>query len=843
MTQQPNPTFYLAILKTAVSATLTQLSGQSPDALRDHFKTNEDVREQAGVWQMEGAAAAALLTAHKAENAAAHRELKKRVLDHLLAQLEQEQETDEALAIELFEELTNPLLRTDPVQLEPFIERMRSLEWETAVFAQKVTFYHAVILRQRGDVDAAIAQFNQLLAEPELDVALNGRSLNSLATCYTIKGQWEQAFASYQASLDHWQAHDNELQGAIVRFNLGIVAYKLRNYDEAIDNLTLAETLFVKHEMTHYVPAVQSELAIVYRDLGDWTQALTILHSLLDHFKSASEAESEGATLLNIGEIQLFQGNLAEAADNLREGISLLQTPTYKVDGELHLGLAQLALGNLDEAEHHFLAAKQLCEEMDRGESVPEILYQLGQLAQKRGDGTAATTYWQTAVSHIEASREPVQGEAIKISLLGRWQQIYEALVLHYAAVGDAAAAFHWAERSRARAFAEAVANNAQDKPVSLVDLQAKLPQDTAVLCTFTTGVLENDVPMLAALPADNPLRPHLLLPAETFCFAITRTTCELKQTKLNPNMFSANSPRGFDVANLLKTAVSTRLYQFLCQFESVDLTDKRLVVVPHGPLHRVPFAAVLAAGLGELPRLTYAPSCTLLKVGGKRPFTPNATLAIGYNGTLGDAQPLRYTETEVRDVVAQLGGEAISGASPKKAQLHDAVSAQQWLHFACHGFFDTAQPLRSYLQTGEDEQLTAEEILTTWQLNARLVVLSACETAVSHILRGDEPMGLIRAFLYAGAEAVLATQWPVDDLATALLMGRFYRTIAAAPDAPLADALLTAQTWLRTATVAQIEALIGEMGLVVENGRFAQHPAPAPFADPIYWAAFQLVG
>jgi CHAT domain-containing protein len=119
-------------------------------------------------------------------------------------------------------------------------------------------------------------------------------------------------------------------------------------------------------------------------------------------------------------------------------------------------------------------------------------------------------------------------------------------------------------------------------------------------------------------------------------------------------------------------------------------------------------------------------------------------------------------------------------------------------------------------------------------------VVLSACETGISQILRGDEPMGLVRAFLYAGAQAVLVSQWPVDDLATFLLMVRFYEELQAEP-ANLSVALMKAQTWLREVTAVTIQQIMQEHGLLDVPDEWL--PESRPFAAPAYWAGFVLVG
>jgi CHAT domain-containing protein len=89
-------------------------------------------------------------------------------------------------------------------------------------------------------------------------------------------------------------------------------------------------------------------------------------------------------------------------------------------------------------------------------------------------------------------------------------------------------------------------------------------------------------------------------------------------------------------------------------------------------------------------------------------------------------------------------------------------------VHIATHGLYRADNPAFSYLELA-DGRLEAFDIAQL-ELNAATVVLSACETGVGH-LTGNELLGLVRAFLYAGARSVLATQWVVDDETTAALV------------------------------------------------------------------------
>jgi CHAT domain-containing protein len=96
------------------------------------------------------------------------------------------------------------------------------------------------------------------------------------------------------------------------------------------------------------------------------------------------------------------------------------------------------------------------------------------------------------------------------------------------------------------------------------------------------------------------------------------------------------------------------------------------------------------------------------------------------------------------------------------------------FVHLATHAVLDRAAPHQSRVILADDALTTADILDLT--LNARLVTLSACQTALSQGGQGDELIGLARAFFYAGARALLATLWQVEDGSTTEWVGRFYR-------------------------------------------------------------------
>jgi CHAT domain-containing protein len=231
------------------------------------------------------------------------------------------------------------------------------------------------------------------------------------------------------------------------------------------------------------------------------------------------------------------------------------------------------------------------------------------------------------------------------------------------------------------------------------------------------------------------------------------------------------------------------------------------LCIVPHSLLHYVPFAALLPDRA-----IAYAPSATIrLRARGsadtERP-QKTKTLAVAYNGAR-----LAHAEDEARRVAAIDGGDVLTGmAATRVALLRDAPSFAR-LHVACHGWFNPVWPAASSLALA-DGAFDVSDVFRMPRLCADLISLSACESGRSRVLRGDELLGMTRAWLYAGAASVVASHWVVDDASTALLFERFYRELGRG--ASKARALAEAQRWLRE---------------------------QAQFAHPYFWAGFYVTG
>jgi CHAT domain-containing protein/tetratricopeptide (TPR) repeat protein len=296
-------------------------------------------------------------------------------------------------------------------------------------------------------------------------------------------------------------------------------------------------------------------------------------------------------------------------------------------------------------------------------------------------------------------------------------------------------------------------------------------------------------------------------------------------------------------------------------------LAGKRVVIVPDGALDTLPFAALPDPGEPSLPMIAghevvVLPSASALRLlradalgrstpartlvvladpvfdrqderlgargaaAGARAEDPQLTRALDDAGRGGLAR-LPFTRREARRILALAPGGSGRAALDFDASLKTATDPDlanyRYVHFATHGFLNGARPELSGLvlslvdRQGKDVRgfLSARDVLGL-RLGADLVVLSGCSTALGREMRGEGTVGLTRAFLYAGAQRVVASLWEVDDAATEELMGRLYEGMLGPRRLRPAAALREAQLGLS------------------RQGRWR---------SPFYWAAFQIHG
>lgn len=521
------------------------------------------------------------------------------------------------------------------------------------------------------------------------------------------------------------------------------------------------------------------------------------------------------------------------------------------------LGTARLELGQLDAARDAFTTMLDNKRLPDLGDIHWLALYQRGRLAEKDKDGAKAAESYVKAIDVIERQRSTINTEASKIGFVGDKQAVYGRLIAVLIEQGRAVEAFDYAERSKSRALVdllaakkdfaapdfaqaalvlaqldaaelgahaqdestkpEAKTNGARNLQVAREALQSTAPELSALVTVSSVPPDELE----ALVGADETLVEYYYQGNDLYAFLLDRE--RLQAVKLDATELPA------EVQTLRKALETTEspawqepartLYQRLWQPLEKLVTNRNLIVVAHGALHYLPFAALLdGSGQFLLDRysLRFLPSASVLKY--LHPVLRNKDarlLALG-NPDLDDPRlDLAFAEGEAK-LVASLypASRVLLRKDASESNFKKAGGVFSRIHFASHGKFQADEPLKSGLYLAKDADndgiLTVGE-LYSMSLETDLVTLSACETGLGKIASGDDVVGLTRGFLYAGSRSIVASLWSVDDKATAVLMQAFYGNLTA---------------------MNKREAL-----------RQAQIKAREAFPHPFFWAAFQLTG
>ncbi len=501
----------------------------------------------------------------------------------------------------------------------------------------------------------------------------------------------------------------------------------------------------------------------------------------------------------------------------------------------------------------------------------------------KQGNRRDAIRYFEKAAQALDSMAADVKVEEMLAGFLGSNRRIYyDMLIEMLVQQGQTREAFEQTERARARAFLQVIGNHRlnaehggeaslvreaevlrlqigtwekqvnQAAPTDSVridsDLKFARQRDTSLMTRIKTSnpeyaALTTVEPLAldeirAELPDDTTLISYFVSQHGVHAWVVDRAALHYTRLALDAeglervvcwasHFAPARDLRGVELTSskCRSTATAEEAFSKLIAPLRENIHHTRLILVPHGVLHYVPFAALHDAGSGhyliEDYTLSYIPSASALRflrsketpVEGRALVLGNPTSSIPAAGQLPGAQQ------EAVAVAQHLGVKAIVGQEARESLLYALAGKVDLLHIAAHAVYDPVNPLFSRIALapgdGYDGNVEVHEILSGLDLSGvNLVVLSACETAVGERSGGDEIVGLTRALLYAGTPGVVSTLWKIDDASTARLMDEFYRRFAAGELA--ADALRNAQLALSRSV--------------------DDH-------DPKFWAAFTLTG
>jgi CHAT domain-containing protein len=702
--------------------------------------------------------------------------------------------------------------------------------------------------------------------------------------------------------------------GAYLRARLGLAYYYMGNYDIAAFEVLHAEkdlkrarqnavSIYYGHynQPGHHIDFhIKSYLATIFYHLGRREEAKKYAHQVTRK-KPDPNTRLIGPVARSLahrvlGDVARDEGDLFNAGNHYQTGISTLSGIKHlrwniQVAKDEILNL-QLSLANIFFLKGETSKALKLLNEMET--PTHECLWRAhllrGKIYESDGKTTRAAENYLEAIREIEHARASLLSHGFKITFMNDKQEPYERMIRILVKMEKVKDAFHFAEKAKARAFLDLLANSDVSRRLlnenikALTDeekelrgriklLQNKLDHekvlredrgtnpetirditiarrelelfykqkgashlDFASIKTVDVIPIEDlqaqlgeDATLIEYFYDNNALYVWLIdgkkvrfvmkeIPADT----LEKWVRDFRQILTTPlSEKQATDVRGKHSSDKLHELTKYKLERALLEDVLFFVESEKVYIVPHRALHYLPFHALPFEDsdyLIERLQIGYLPSASSMKyVIFNRKAGFKKILAMG-NPTVGSSEmDLPFAEDEVLGIKYYFPAtEVLVGPRASEYNLKRLAEVNDIIHIASHGEFYPETPMLSCLRLspgdGEDGKLEIREIFQL-ELNAYLVTLSACDTAIGKLERGDELIGMSRAFFFAGTPSLLGSIWRVRDKSTNLLMQKFYQNLH---NMDKMAALQKAQLFL------------------------IRDPT---YAHPTHWAGFQIIG
>jgi CHAT domain-containing protein/Tfp pilus assembly protein PilF len=760
------------------------------------------------------------------------------------------------------------------------------------------------IYRARGDTPRALELYREALALSRRlgGLSAEAKTLMNMGRAYRAVGDTGKAIDHYRQALDRWRALGNRTLEATTLSSLGNLYQFLGDPRQALDQLEPALALFVAEGNAREEARTLTSMGNAYSRMGQGQKGAETLQRALAIERRIGDRVGEALTLNDLGWIYILSGDWPHVRECFVRARALYREAGDRPDEAVALvnvAWADAKAGRSREAVAEFDEALPLLAAFGDRTTEAGALLGLAQARRGLGDLAGAREAVEAGIQRVESLRGTTASPSFRAAFQVRNQELYAFEVDLLMAMHRVDQALAASERARARGLLDLLAESRADlrrgvapalltrtdeadRRVNEADRRLRQLQSAGGSPERQAGaerdlrqaLAESDQartalrlasPAYAALTQPRPLSlPEIqqqVLDGDTllleyhlgsersFLWAVTPDG--LAAFDLPPRaQIEEAARRGYERLERSREILArepaeesrAELSQLLLQPVAGLLAHKRLLIVPDGALHYLPFAALSVPGSSEplvaSHEIVTSPSASALAVArreltGRQPapgtlavvadpvfdagdprVRPRSTVvaAAWHSSASGDGdrfQRLGYSQDEAEALLALVPPDrrlsALGFAASRETVLSGELARYRIVHFSTHGVLDTEHPELSRLALSQVDQqgrpradgfVRAHEIYGL-HLPADLVVLSACQTALGKEIRGEGLVGLTRGFQYAGARAVLVSLWEVDDQATAELMRRFYREMLERGQSPAA-ALRTAQESLR---------------------------------------------
>ncbi len=549
-----------------------------------------------------------------------------------------------------------------------------------------------------------------------------------------------------------------------------------------------------------------SDLAYTYLDIahiywlrGNPRLGLLYAQEALPLALSAKDANRSAQIVSFIAHQQAMLGEFDRAFSGLKRSIEMIE----EIDAGsrayteplilIRSGQIAFAAGQAQQAIEHYNRAEVLASKIeDRRFHLINALRGRASAHAKMGQVEEARKDIARAIKEIEDYRLRISQSEHRSSFLEAAQGAFdEAISLNATAFGRPDEAFNMSERGRAR---------------SLLDEISSRPRSP-----HSAGLSKNTGPLTlkevqSALPDDLTLLEYSVTEGRVFIFVVTHSNFEVVVSPIASDLldrlvsdYVSEMKKTASLQSLNDTA--RELFHHLVEpVEGRIRKDSRICIVPDKSLHFIPFAALVTPSdryLVESFSLSYAPSASVLAFCNeeqkKKSAAPTERLLAIANPDLSEGEfshldPLPDAEREASQSASFYSDSTIlKRADATEARVTRALSDCDVAHLGVHCLVREKSPWLAALilsggrksegGTGSDDgALTLDEIYKIDLPRTRLVVLSACETALGQYYRGEGIVSIVRPLISARVPEVVASLWSVDSSATADLMIEFHR-------------------------------------------------------------------
>jgi len=742
----------------------------------------------------------------------------------------------------------------------------------------------AMVQRRLGNYDQALISYNKSLeysrkaSTPNLTATI----LNNIGLLYKTLGEYDKALDYYRQSLMLKEDIASPQEIATTIKNIGKLLWEQGKYEEAEPFYKRALEIRKKHGNSYEVASSLNTMVNLALENGDLERA----QEYTDQIQAIGDSTSSPDILKDAarfnGRINDIQGNKAEAIRFFKKEYAYSRTlPAYKQMEALIRLASQYHEIHSDSALVYGERAINLIEK-HRSNAGAVAALKTGYF------GQYSYFYNQMASWTLTYKNDPTS--AFKLIEQAKARSLSDELAKASQNIEQKLPEEVRIERKNRLNHLDSLYTTLEQtsSPSRKEDIQSKIRESELSYAAYENKLRET-YPEFKSLQLPEPIdldRAQQICDAETAImeYAVAGENLIIfliSQDEVRAKQFSISDDRSLEetltkwvadykdaiLSNASHTVLhreSDKLYQALIKpFESSLTRFSNLIIVPDGALAYLPFEALWQGDryLIENFNIKYEPSLTSLTLLHKPEASRSRKelLAIAGSNVTDDNKLLSYRKSslsalpstlmEVDSIathfqqVSTLKDDEVSETAFKKLL---AENSYRYVHLATHGVIDENKPNRSGLALSTKEAISASSredgILRSSEIfgldiNSDMVVLSACNTGLGKVVKGEGILGLQRSFFYAGTSTVVVSLWNVYDRSTATMMNEFYKALISenGDKEGWGEHFLRFIGWNHSLPFGEKASAMRKAKLKMIN-----HPL---FNHPVYWAPFIVVG